>query len=251
MRVLRCRCCARQRRSLPAGGARLADHRRLAASLGPALAPCCRHAQAALVCRRWRRLANAPQLLEVLEFRLDASEPSMAQPRVERICEWLLLRAGGHVQRLHLTIESGSSDDDADEQDDLREAEAAEALQEFLSALPALNSNRQLVDLSIDFHESHQPLAFPPSHSWAVAMRSLRRLHIMSDYSDVTLRPLHSLTKLEELSLDASQVELPAAASLPPSLQRLSWRARGRDLLKQVRALLGVCASACVFWEGD
>ena len=54
-----------------------------------------RHAKAALVCKRWRRLENAPQLLEVLEFRLDASGPHRVQPRVERICEWLLLRAGG------------------------------------------------------------------------------------------------------------------------------------------------------------
>lgn len=201
----------------------------------PCPAPCRRHAKAALVCRRWRRLANAPQLLEVLEFCLDASQPSMVQ-RVESICDWLLLRAGGHMRRLHLTTVSRPSDDEAAE----RDADAAEAVQEFLSALPSLNSNRQLVDLSIDFHATDLTLAFPPSHSWAVAMRSLRRLKISSVSGlFVTLKPLHSLAALEELILNATEVELPASASLPPSLQRLNWSTTGLHLPQQVRCLSG------------
>ena len=200
------------------------------------------------MCRRWRRLANTPQLLEVLDFHLNATEPSTAQQRVESICDWLLLRATGHVRRLHLTTVCCYSEDDSDDDsdaDDGRQA-AVEAVQAFLSTLPSLNYNRQLVDLSIHFNASHLTLAFPPPHSWAVALRSLRRLHISSVSSfAVTLKPLGALAALEELTLAVREVELPATACLPPSLQRVSWSSTGQNLPQQVRCPRDATSGPC------
>ena len=181
------------------------------------------------MCRRWRRLVYAPRLLETLEFRIPGSGPEMVQ-RVGSISAWLLRRAAGRVQRLHLTSEH-SFQWDFENPDVLP---AMTAVMEFFAVLPALNSNLQLVDLCIDFN-TQLVCSLPPSHAWAAALRSLRRLHIGAGIGGyVTVDSLRALSALEDFKIDSSVLEMPAHARLPPALQRLDLSCAGQEPPHQV-----------------
>lgn len=53
-----------------------------------------------LVCRTWHQPSLSPQLLRALRITL----PQGSLPRLRSLCEWLVLRAAGHVRRLEIDL---------------------------------------------------------------------------------------------------------------------------------------------------
>lgn len=55
------------------------------------------------VCRSWRQLSRSPLMLRELDIRVQVKAHL---PRLRSLCEWLVLRAAGHVGRLELSLSS-------------------------------------------------------------------------------------------------------------------------------------------------
>lgn len=89
--------------------------------------------------KRFNRLLLAPSLLRDLEFELPGDGSCMLR-KVVQLMSWLDKHAVGTVARLLLTSGWGEES-----------AEASIALGQLLAAIPALNSNAQLVEFAVEF----------------------------------------------------------------------------------------------------
>lgn len=177
---------------------------------------------APLVCRRWRQLVNSAPLLQLVEA--EFSDVQLLQLR--SFCEWVLLRAAHHVQRLGISLR-------------LSGEESASLLAAAVAACGAAGS---LVELRLKI--------FPPDgerftcSSWMAALRSLRRLTVQVAGILHVAASLQPLAALEDLKLKGVEVELPQAARLPVSLTRLFESCFEDSLPGQVRPL----STPCMLW---
>ena len=207
--------------------------------------PSCR-CMVAQVCRRWRQLAEAPQLLRQLQV------SAVGLPQLRGMCAWLLRRAASHVEKLEISYCT-------DEQED--EVVESGAVMAELAAAAALcgTTGQPLTHLVVGVE--CVPLSVG---SWVLALRgTLRRLHLeisteMRDDPDFQLSlatPLHGLTALEALSADNQYSGWLALEphSLPPSLTALHLAPLGESstiALEQVgnAALQYPTALAAIGW---
>lgn len=99
-----------------------------------------------LVSKRFRRLRLSAPLLSTLRFDLPGDADDLERA-AGKLTAWLRRHAAGIVARLHLEVRFPVM-----KADWLQEevGEASAALEHLLESLPALNTNSQLLDLTID-----------------------------------------------------------------------------------------------------
>ena len=176
------------------------------------LLPSRRHRTASLVCRRWRQLADSPPLLRSLWS----------------LCEWVLLRAAGHVQHLQLQL------DPSEHLPANRGMELPALLVGMLAACGAAGEGLSSLDLSLGS-------AGMEISSWAVALRGLTQLRLACGDMDIS-SSLAALTRLQDLELNLDYHTYPTVISmgpavrLPTSITRLVLASDcGRKMPPQVR----------------
>ena len=165
----------------------------------------CRHRALPLVCQRFWRLVNSPQLLASISLVLER-EPWV--PRLRALCHWLLLRAAGCVRRLRLeALQYVGTEQEAGE---------AEALATAIAMACAAGGGLEQLELL-------GGLCLGTCSSWLVALRGLRRLSLQcSEHGYVAVTAsLEALSSLQELHLSAEVMLLPTAA-FPRSLTKLA-----------------------------
>jgi hypothetical protein len=193
-----------------------------------AICPKCRHKAVPVVCRRWRQLANFQPLLQSVKLGITGPQHL---PRLRSFCEWMLLRASQHVSHLDLKLGSPVA------------AEAEESTALLAAAVAACRAAGCLTELRLELS--------PASHtfectSWIAALHSLRQKTIVTSgflFVRVSLQPL---TALQELTLNADELQLLPAARLPVSLTQLRLLAEigFESLAGQVRL---PCLSALMY----
>ncbi|KAI3431446.1 hypothetical protein D9Q98_004498 [Chlorella vulgaris] len=174
-----------------------------------------RRSIAVLVCKRWSRLADSPDLLRVLDFTIPDNETT---EKAQDIASWLLDFADGHVQRLRVHYEPDYCSDN--EMEEL----AFDSISELLDTVPFLNSGSQLVDLRLEVERNFGFLELPPSFVWAQKLGSLRRLHFTDEGAHGTVKigsAMKHLTSLEVLHLASFDTNMPPSTAFPISITRL------------------------------
>lgn len=76
-----------------------------------ALLPACRYGPAALVCRRWRQSAEAPELAPAaarLRFGSETADAQQVASQAAAFCRWLRGPAASALQRLELSVHAPS-----------------------------------------------------------------------------------------------------------------------------------------------
>lgn len=150
------------------------------------------------------------------------------------MCQWVLLRAARHVERLRLRVELDHQQLDA----------AAELETALVAMLVGCGAAGRLSELDLSL--VHVPFGLS---SWLSALRSLQKLQISAMASLqglgaecrlVAAGPLHTLTDLEVLWLSGYPIVAMSDVRLPPSLTRLHLccyrhSGLGSTLLHQVR----------------
>ena len=123
------------------------------------------------------------------------------------------------------------------------------AFEQLLEVLPALNTNRQLLDLAFDLNVPIES-TLPPNQLWAGMLSSVRRLHINCDLGGYVVLDagMEGMSSLQDLRMDVSLLETTPMCRLPPHLTRLFLPGPGSiDCLnQQVSRLAAECWSA--FW---
>ena len=193
----------------------------------------------ALVSKHWLRLSRHERLLSTLEFQLPGHD---MVKRARSIVAWLTKHAVGRVERLRVVTgfdmqglgEYNSSHDTA--------------LEELLLALPALNTNAQLLDLAFDLNVP-VPTFLPPHQLWGVMLSSVRRLHINCDLGGYIMMGagMQGMLSLQDLRLDASALKMQPMCRLPPRLTRLFLQGSIDCLSQQVSQLKN--APALCYWR--
>lgn len=100
---------------------------------------------AALVCKHFHRLLLSPPLLRNLHFELPGDGTDM-QRHATMLAAWLRRHATGIVTSLRLASDFPLNPGAAEDVD-----VASDALESLLAALPAVNSNGQLLELAVTF----------------------------------------------------------------------------------------------------
>jgi hypothetical protein len=180
--------------------------------------PCRRHRCAPLVCRRWRRLVIAPQLLHTICFSLrDDLEPHI-NPRVTTsgtlsLAEWLIRLAAGRMQHLLLDLTTLPG---------LPRADGQEVVAALAAAIVACATAGEGL-LELQLRMEYLPIYVNDWWLRAAALR-LRRLTLYTFDADLSISaPLHCLLHLEQLDLSGAPLLLDTTAvRLPASLTRLS-----------------------------
>lgn len=192
----------------PSGGGRLA------AWPPPADHPCCslfcRRRVLPLVCSRWRRLSDDPQLLRCLSLEFNGSG---SLSRLAAFRRWLGAGAALHSLRLEASpiVEC---DDDYYSITDLRQLH-----RDMFAHIPAACSG--LRELRIQTWQLRLPDI--DVGNLAATLPSLRvlRLHAVLGARLLVLKSLGHLSNLHELRLEGDSWQLQPAAALPPALTRL------------------------------
>lgn len=193
------------------------------------LPPPCRHGTLPRVCRRWWRLANSGQLLADLDISIVFASDGYGAflLRVRRLCEWVLRRAAGHVQRLQLHLTAACWELHAAE-------EVCTAVVAILVGCGAAGLRHLRLRLEVPDTEFWLS-------SWVPALRSVQRLEVAagppvaarhSTRSEACLMaaaPMRSLTSLQHLALKGSPLVFRDDLQLPAALTSLcvsGFRAR-------------------------
>jgi hypothetical protein len=178
------------------------------------------------VCLRWRQLVNSPPLLQSVSLGFSAEQEPL---RLRSFCEWMLLRASQHVQRLQISLAPHEG---------AKDSESAALLSAAVAACGAAGS---LTELRLVMKAGNTPFI---CSSWLAALGSLRRLTIEVDGMLNVAASLQPLAALQELRLDA--LVRPFAARLPASLTllHLNWF-EGPALPAQVPLPYTECMHCC------
>ena len=155
-----------------------------------------RHRVLSLVCQRFLRLVNSPQLLEVVGVNLP--EASACLPLLRPLCRWLVKRVVGKVRRLRFMTGYFASEEEW-------AAGGGEERALLASVLDACAA-----DLSCRLEELELSGAcLPPGiYPWMAPLHNLKRLILRCGTTQVLNASLASLTRLEELELRAFPVLL-------------------------------------------
>lgn len=179
------------------------------------------------MCRRWRRLSQAPQLRLRLGIELTFNEPDQARllPSLRSLCTWMAY-AAGHVRELVLQLGMYIP---------LLPAEQAEEESLLASIVAACGAGGlQCLQLGCS-----TPVRIS---SWISMARDLRWLHLSGytgkedDPGSELTAPLRSLSRLEHLSLSGLRFDVAEGAlpALPPLLTSLDLITTGYSLPSQV-----------------
>lgn len=169
----------------------------------------CRHQTLVLVCRDWRELVHAPQLLRNVELDWPCTDKDAILPRLRALSAWLKWRAP-HVQRFSAVLYDGPAG--------MQPAETAECTALWTEALAACT---QLTKLALQCDGAG---VMPPLGAWlAPAGATLRRVHWCDCATTLVNGSLAGLTALERLDLGeySGDVQVGPAAAFPPALTRL------------------------------
>ncbi|KAL4421280.1 hypothetical protein ABPG75_010571 [Micractinium tetrahymenae] len=182
-----------------------------------------------LVCRRWRRLAGHPSLLEHLSATLgSASQPrALCLPRLRAFVRWLRRRAAAHAVAVRLALHVP---------DGVSRSGLRLALAELKEALA--HSCPQLASLSLELNQQAR------AAGWLAQLQGLTSLRVASAERLRVAAQWQACTALRELALNGGpgrRLRITPDAVLPPCLTRLALAGeRSEALPAQVAELSGL-----------
>ena len=187
----------------------------------------CRHAAAALVCRRWNRLLGSPALLRSAALRLvpGPTQPTREAaarflPRLRAFAAWLGARAAPHLVCLHLQL-------------CIPQGAPTGRLRRAFAELKAALAERccGLAELRFEVDRGAK------LSGWVAALAGLRTLHVRAGGKLQLVAQLQGLTSLRELHLEGCPLRIRPEAELPAGVTALALAgdARSSALPQQAR----------------
>lgn len=171
------------------------------------------------MCRGWRELVHAPQLLREVVIDWPCDDKARLLHRLRAFCTWLARRAAPHVQRFTAVLSDGP--------EGMQPAETAQCTALWTEALAACT---QLTKLTLQCDGAG---VMPPLGEWlAPAGATLRHLHWCDCTTTLLSGSLAGLTALERLDLGqyCEDLQVGPAAVFPPALTRLHLGHSDQDL---------------------